>query len=136
MRPLNRIIIHCAATTPQMDIGVATIREWHIARGFSDIGYHYVIWRDGFLEKGRPLEIKGAHAKGHNHDSIGVCLVGGIDEEGKPDSNFTCKQYKTLCQLVEELVEKYDIKQVLGHRDLPGVTKACPSFNAIALFGQ
>lgn len=121
-----------------MDIGAAMIREWHLERGFSDIGYHFVIWRDGYIEEGRPISRIGAHAKGHNSDSIGICLVGGIDEEGKPDSNFTCKQYGALCTLVDELVNdpNLNINQVLGHRDLPGVKKACPSFNAIQLFGS
>lgn len=119
-----------------MDIGAATIREWHLARGFSDIGYHFVIWRDGHIETGRPLERIGAHARGHNSDSIGVCLVGGVNDEDEPEFNYTCRQMGALCNLVDALVEDFDIGQVLGHRDLPGVTKACPSFNAIAFFGS
>jgi len=136
MRELKRIIVHCSATPPSMDIGAETIRRWHLERGFSDIGYHFVIWRDGYIEPGRPIEKIGAHARGHNSDSIGICLVGGVTEDNKPEFNYTCKQMGALCELINALVEDFDIDQVLGHRDLPGVTKACPSFNAIAFFGS
>ena len=77
MRPLNRIIIHCSDTTASQDIKASDIRQWHIERGWSDIGYHFVIRRDGLIDLGRDISTKGAHAKGHNHDSIVVCLVGG-----------------------------------------------------------
>lgn len=74
MREVQKHIIHCSDST----FGdVAEIRRWHIARGFNDVGYHFVIRRDGEVEMGRTLETIGAHCKGHNTNSIGTCLVGG-----------------------------------------------------------
>lgn len=135
MRPINKIIVHCAATKPSMDIGVEEIREWHRERGWGDVGYHYVIRRDGTIEKGRPVEVAGAHARGHNTDSIGICLVGGINEKGDPDANFTYYQYLSLYDLLDEMEEYYGEKvEVLGHRDLPGVSKACPCFDVRSFF--
>jgi N-acetyl-anhydromuramyl-L-alanine amidase AmpD len=129
MREIKRLIIHCAATKPDMDIGVEEIREWHKERGWKDIGYHFVIRRTGEIEKGRPVSQVGAHAKGHNLDSIGICLVGGIDEDGDADANFTFEQYVALEQFVDEAEDYYGDLDVLGHRDLPGVAKACPCFD-------
>ena len=132
MRDITKIIIHCAATKPSMDIGANEIREWHIARDWIDIGYHYVIRRNGTVEKGRDIMQAGAHAKGHNFTSIGICLVGGINEEGEPDDNFTLKQYNSLIQLVKFLEMTFPIDDVLGHRDLPDVNKQCPCFDVRA----
>lgn len=129
MREINKIIVHCSATKPSMNIGVNEIRQWHLEKGWSDIGYHWVITRDGITEEGRPEEKSGAHAKGHNSDSIGICLVGGINETGKPDANFNVAQYLKLESLVDSIKRIYGDIEVLGHRDLPGVTKACPCFD-------
>ena len=76
MRKINKIIIHCAATNPTMDINAATINEWHLEKGWSGIGYHFFIKRDGQIELGRPLETSGAHTKGNNRNSIGICYNG------------------------------------------------------------
>jgi len=130
MRDVNTIVIHCSATPEDMDIGVKEIRRWHLSRGFSDIGYHYVVRRNGSLEDGRHEAIPGAHAKGYNSDSIGVCIVGGLDDDGNADANFSMRQYISLSCIINELLVKYPTAQVLGHRDLPGVSKACPCFNA------
>lgn len=130
MRELNRIIIHCAYTTPRMDVGAAEIRLWHLERGWSDIGYHYVIRRDGTVEAGRPVSEVGAHAKGYNVDSIGICLVGGKGIDGKDDANFTSAQWAALRPLVDELVALYGIRSVIGHRDVSD--KACPCFDVAA----
>lgn len=129
MRKITRIVIHCSATPPTMNIGVEEIRQWHIARGWSDIGYHYVITRNGTVEPGRPIKRPGAHVKGHNRDSIGICLVGGINEKGKPDSNFTFAQFLQLDNLICRLEEEYGKLEILGHRDLPEVSKDCPCFD-------
>lgn len=130
MREINRIVVHCAATPPDMDIGAAEIREWHLDRGWNDIGYHAVIRRDGGVELGRPVEVMGAHAAGYNDDSIAVCLVGGVDEDGEADSNYTRHQWSALERIVGQWMAEYPNAEVCGHRDLPGVTKACPSFDA------
>jgi N-acetyl-anhydromuramyl-L-alanine amidase AmpD len=138
---IRRIIVHCSATKPSMSIGVPEIREWHTAKGWSDIGYHFVIKRGGLVQGGRPVEQVGAHALHHNHDTIGICLVGGVDEEGKPDANFTFMQYRSLDRLVRDLTASYpNIRMtgnyIMGHRDLPGVKKACPCFDVRAFFGM
>ena len=132
MRAIKKIIIHAAATPPSMDVGVEEITQWHKARGFSTVGYHAVIRRDGQVESGRPIEITGAHAKGFNAFSIGVCLVGGINKWNEPEFNFTRHQLASLDALIESYKQEYHDAEVMGHRDLPGVTKACPCFNARA----
>jgi len=129
VREINRIIVHCSATKPSMDIGADEIKQWHLARGWSDIGYHWVITREGITEKGRSEKVAGAHARGHNSDSIGICLVGGIDEDGQPDCNYTAAQYRALNDTINGIYMRHNIHEVLGHRDLPGVTKACPCFD-------
>ena len=92
----EKIIIHCSATRPSQDIGSNDIDRWHREKGWLKIGYHLVITRDGTLELGRDLDEVGAHAYGHNANSVGVCMVGGIDEDGQPDDNFTSEQWNTL----------------------------------------
>lgn len=129
MRHIKQIIIHCSATRPDMDIGVNEIRQWHLQRGFNDIGYHYVIRRSGLVEAGRPVEIAGAHAQGHNFASIGICLVGGNNE-----ADFSYKQYQSLFDLVHNLINTYEGAEVIGHRDLPNVSKLCPCFDVKEFF--
>lgn len=128
MRTINKIIVHCAATPETMDIGAQEIKAWHLQRGWSDIGYHYIIKRDGKLERGRPIDIAGAHARGHNIDSIAVCLIGGVDAHNDPCNNFTNLQKRKLKQVLDFLTLTFDC-EALGHRDLPKVRKACPSFD-------
>lgn len=129
MRQITRIIIHCAATTPDQDVGVDDIRRWHRQLGWRDVGYHYVIRRDGRLELGRDIALAGAHAVGHNHDSIGICLAGGLNRQGVPDCNYTRHQWQRLESLVRDLIKTTPtITDVLGHRDL-NAGKACPCFS-------
>ena len=129
MRDIKKIIIHCAATRPSMDVGVKEIRDWHIkGNGWSDIGYHGVIRRDGTLESGRPIDQPGAHTSGHNKDSIGICLVGGVKEDGKtPESNFTAAQWDTLKRVIHDLLQKFPNATIHGHNEF--AAKACPSFD-------
>ena len=130
MRKINWLVVHTAATRPSMDIGAKEIRRWHKAKGWSDIGYHYVIRRDGTLEKGRPESVVGAHVRNHNSDSLGITLVGGVNENLEPENNYTKAQWVTLEKLLKELSIKYPSARVKGHRDFPGVHKACPCFDA------
>lgn len=137
MRDINAIIVHCAATKPSMDIGVAEIKRWHTdpkpkGRGWSDIGYHYIIRRNGVIERGRPEEETGAHAKGYNANSIGVCLVGGLNNKGEADSNFTAIQFETLWSLIFRLLKKYPEADLMGHRDVS--SKTCPNFDVAAFY--
>lgn len=130
IRSVEYLVVHCAATRESMDIGVEEITRWHRERGWFTVGYHYVIRRDGTLEKGRPDTQPGAHARGFNHLSLGICLVGGVGPDGKTaEDNFTFQQYDALAALLFELTERYPHATVLGHRDLPNVRKACPSFD-------
>src|SRR5690554_2206478 len=119
MRKIRKIIIHAADTPPNMDIGVEEIRDWHVnGNGWRDIGYHYVIRRDGTVERGRSEEVAGAHVYGHNSDSIGICLVGGKPaRHGGPACNFTRAQWIALEDRVRDLVRRYPMVEVSGHND-------------------
>lgn len=117
MRPVNTLIIHCSATKPGADIGAADITTWHQKQGWRTIGYHYVIRRDGTLENGRPEAEAGAHTKGYNASSLGICLVGGLDAYGNPAPLFTAAQMATLKTLIIDLKKRYPIRTILGHRD-------------------
>lgn len=114
-----------------MDIGVREIDQWHRQRGFLKVGYHFVIRRDGTLETGRSLDEIGAHAAGFNSTSIGICLVGGIDDDGNPDANFKPEQWRTLTEVLARLYALHPAATVCGHRDLDP-KKACPSFDVAA----
>ena len=122
------IVVHCSATPEHMDIGADDIRRWHREKGWLDIGYHFVIRRDGELEHGREIDTIGAHVQGHNKESVGVCLVGGTDNELRPEENFTDDQYATLVELLRDLVEEFPNAKIVGHRELDD-GKACPSFD-------
>lgn len=135
MRNLNRIIIHCSATPEGRDVKTDTIRDWHVnKRGWSDIGYHFVIELDGTLVEGRPLERQGAHTKGHNRNSIGICYVGGVEAEKKngkwiAKDTRTNKQIQVLNQLILSLCDNFNIPidNVYGHNEFS--SKSCPSFD-------
>lgn len=138
-RIISLIIIHCSATKPDMDIGAKEIRVWHTApepqgRGWKDIGYNWVIRRDGTIENGRDLdhdgdvfEEIGAHTAGYNAHSLGICMVGGINYKGQPDSNFTPAQWKALERHVRMLKSRYPKATIHGHNEF--AAKACPSFD-------
>lgn len=121
------IIVHCSATPPGMNIGRREINEWHLNKGWSGIGYHYVIRRDGSVELGRDIEEIGAHAEGYNSVSVGVCLVGGVNDKKIPEANYTEAQWKTLVTLLKKLKKKYPSARIIGHNEV--AKKACPSFN-------
>ena len=132
------IVIHCAATPPTMDIGADEIRRWHLNKGWLDIGYHWVIKRDGTVEAGRPHYVMGAHVGKripdrrhvrYNHVSLGICLVGGVVRAGgPPEDNFTSEQWVALHNMVAYMRAEYPDAQVVGHTDLDD-RKACPSFD-------
>jgi N-acetylmuramoyl-L-alanine amidase len=128
-RNIKELIVHCSATPEGKDYSVDTIRQWHLQRGFSDIGYHYVIYRDGSIHIGRDESIIGAHCTGHNTNSIGVCYIGGCASDGKtPKDTRTTEQKQSLVKLLKELKTKYPQASIHGHRDF--ANKACPSFDA------
>lgn len=128
-RNIKELIVHCSATPEGKDYSVDTIRQWHLQRGFSDIGYHYVVYRDGSIHIGRDESIIGAHCTGHNTNSIGVCYIGGCASDGKtPKDTRTTEQKQSLVKLLKELKTKYPQASIHGHRDF--ANKACPSFDA------
>lgn len=127
-RRIDEIIIHCSATPAGRDVGVADIRRWHVEeRGWSDIGYHFVVCLDGRVERGRPLGIAGAHCKGHNRHSVGVCYVGGVDAMCRPADTRTPQQTVALKRLVRALMEAFPRVKVHGHGEF--ARKACPCFD-------
>lgn len=131
MRKLNEIIVHCAATREGQNFTVKQIRSWHLARGWNDIGYHYVIYLDGTIVDGRPLSKTGAHVAGRNTGTIGICYVGGVAKDGKtPKDTRTPAQRKSLESLITQLKGRYpSIKTVSGHNQY--ANKACPSYNVV-----
>ena len=128
-RRIDEIIVHCTATPEGKDYDIAEIRRWHKARGFSDIGYHYVISRGGIIYEGRSVDIAGAHCEGRNLHSIGVCYVGGMTCDNKtPKDTRTDSQKAAMLCLLLELKELYPNAKIYGHNDF--ANKACPCFNA------
>lgn len=123
----DAIFVHCSATKASQDVGVREIRQWHKEQGWLDVGYHYIIRRDGTIEAGRDEGAVGSHARGYNNTSVGVCLVGGIDAKGKPEANFTDAQMESLRALLGELKARYPDAAIMAHHDV--APKACPSFN-------
>lgn len=126
----DKITVHMSFTPPDMDIGYDKLYEWHVEEnGWDDVGYHYIIRRDGVLENGRPVEQQGAHVYGHNENNIGIVMIGGMDENDEPDSNFTFQQYNTLDRLISKLRTRYGDLEIYGHRDLDD-SKECPGLDA------
>lgn len=115
-----KIVIHCSASPHGRGDDAATIHQWHKARGWSGIGYHYVILEDGTRQAGRPEYWDGAHVRGHNSNSIGICLI-GIDY-------FTDEQYSELAALLRELHGRYKGAWIVGHYELDS-GKECPGFD-------
>ena len=128
MRNINRLIIHCTATPEGRDHTVADVTRWHLERGFTDIGYHYLIRLDGTVEDGRHVDKAGAHVKGHNLYSIGIVYVGGCDLKMRPKDTRTVQQKCALRDLIANLRENYPRATVHGHNEFDK-GKACPSFN-------
>lgn len=134
MRRVDEIIVHCTATKEGQDCTVEQVRLWHTmpepqGRGWSDIGYHFLIYLDGTVMAGRPLERAGAHCTGRNLNSIGVCYVGGLAKDGKtPKDTRTPQQKDALLDLLFVLMQNYGVKleNVRCHNEF--AAKACPSF--------
>ena len=134
MREINKIVVHCSATQEGKNISAATIDKWHKKRGWRGIGYHYVIGLDGLIELGRPVEQVGAHVKGHNKNSIGICYVGGVEAERDDDGEWVAKDTRTpeqkesLLMLLKVLKKVHPTATIHGHNEF--AAKSCPCFNA------
>jgi len=135
------IAVHCSATPPHQEIGEDEIRRMHKAKGWEDAGYNVVIRRNGKIDIARPLDAQGAHVRGYNHNSVGVCLVGGVDDDGKAENNFTPIQMDSLELTLHFLFQVYPGAIAKGHRAFFGDTnkdgvidsrdwlKQCPCFD-------
>lgn len=129
-RKITEIIVHCTATPEGREVTVDTIRSWHLANGWKDIGYHYVVGLDGKVRPGRPEAQIGSHVAGHNSGTIGIVYVGGVADDGKtPKDTRTPAQKAALLDLAKALIAKYPaIRRVAGHNQYTNA-KACPSFD-------
>ncbi len=130
MRRITLIVIHCSATRRNQQFTFEMLKACHAARFKGGIGYHYYITRDGQLWPGRHEDEPGAHAKGYNANSIGICYEGGLDADGRPADTRTPAQKHSMIALLRALKADYPDAVILGHRDLPGVRKDCPCFDA------
>ena len=129
MRLVKEIIVHCSATREEQQVSVDTIRDWHLAKGWNDIGYHFYIDLDGTINKGRDIDKIGAHCKGHNRNSIGICYCGGVESDGKtPKDTRTQEQKDSLLNVLKTLKAMYPEAVIYSHSEF--ATKACPSFDA------
>ncbi|MBW7848831.1 MAG: N-acetylmuramoyl-L-alanine amidase [Bacteroidales bacterium] len=135
--PIRRIVLHYSATFPDQDWGVTELRRLHLARGWKDVGYHYVIRRDGRIERGRAEDVIGAHVEGHNTGSIGVCCIGGLERATGKDlgvDNRTPAQIVATTLLLRDLLARHPGAEVLGHRDL--APTQCPGFDVKTWWAQ
>ena len=135
MRSVTLIVVHCSAVRPYQRSSADDIDKWHkerVTHGIhgKGIGYHYVVRRDGSIEKGRPLWEPGAHCVGHNKYSIGICYEGGLDNEGEYADTRTPEQKQALRQLLEELHDKFPKALIVGHHDL-NHAKPCPVYDVV-----
>ena len=141
-RMVDLIVIHCSATKETSRLTPLALDRMHRQRGFNGCGYHYYIERDGKINSMRPSEKVGAHARGYNAHSLGICYEGGLDKNGRAADTRTERQKVSLRALVKVLRQLYPtINRVVGHRDLSadrngdgvitpdGWTKQCPCFD-------
>lgn len=132
-RTITELIVHCSATPEGVDYTVDDIRRWHKQQGWSDIGYHYVVYRNGLIVDGRDVDLIGAHCLkgGHNIHSIGICYVGGVDKDDvkKSKDTRTHEQRAALKAILIDLKRLYPNAKIYGHRDFDK-GKDCPSFDA------
>ena len=129
LKRVDFLVVHASDTRASADIGASEIDKWHRQQGWLSIGYHFVIRRNGVIEKGRPEDAQGSHARGVNQTSLGICMAGGKGDNGKPENNFTPAQFASLHKLLTELRRKHPTAKIIGHRDVPGTKKACPCFS-------
>ncbi|ETX26497.1 N-acetylmuramoyl-L-alanine amidase [Roseivivax isoporae] len=143
MRKIDEIVVHCTATQPDFMSGASTaarraeVKRWHVQLNkWSDIGYHYLIDRDGTLAEGRPLERTGAHVAGHNTGTIGIALFGGHGsaETDAFADHFTPEQDAALRKLIADLEARFGDLKISGHNEY--AAKACPGFEVARWLGQ
>jgi len=132
-RKIDKIIVHCSFSPQNRGDDAHTIDRWHKERWGSGIGYHYVILEDGTIQKGRWVDNAGSHARGWNNHSIGICRIGGMDNDGFATLDATREQIKAIQKLTRLLISDnmYHLlpSDILGHTELPSVNKSCPLMN-------
>lgn len=129
MRRINKIIVHCSATPEGKDYTIDDIYDWHVnGNGWLDVGYHFIVYRDGEIVQGRKMSAVGSHVKGHNHDSIGVCYIGGMDAGNKFAKDTRTREQKASLEKFLRYLSYHFNAPIVGHNDY--AAKACPSFNA------
>ena len=136
-RQVKWLAVHCSATKAGVDITEADIDRMHKSNGWSGTGYHFVIRLDGDIQLGRPLDEDhmlepnevGAHVAGYNSESVGICLIGGLDKNGKAANTFTANQWRSLDLVLRGLRGRWPNAAIRGHRDFPKVAKDCPCFD-------
>ena len=125
-RKIDLVVLHCSATPDGRDVSAADIRRWHLERGFADIGYHFVVRLDGTVEVGRAIGRTGAHCKGYNRHSIGICYIGGADSLLRSKDTRTPQQKLALAMLLEKIRGVYPDAVVKKHKELSATD--CPGF--------
>ena len=133
LREVRKIVIHYSATPITRHVTAGSIRRNHMAKGWKDIGYHWIIDRNGIVWEGRPEGLRGAHCKGWNDESIGVCWIGGLRGDGTPECNITAAQRTAMTALLQLLHRRYPEAELCGHRDL--APTLCPMLDAKAEWG-
>ncbi len=134
MRTINKIIVHCSATQEGRDLDAAEINKWHLKRGWNGIGYHYVVLLDGTIEYGRSIYKQGAHVKGENEGSIGICYIGGVESKRGSNGKWIAKDTRTpeqkesLLLLLKTLKKMHSSATIHGHNEF--AAKSCPCFDA------
>ncbi|SHJ36796.1 N-acetylmuramoyl-L-alanine amidase [Bacteroides stercorirosoris] len=148
MRKIDLIVIHCSATRADRCYTEHDLTADHLRRGFSGAGYHFYIRKNGDIKTLRAIEIPGAHVKGYNGSSVGICYEGGLDADGRPADTRTDFQKHSLRVLVLLLLKDYPGSRVAGHRDLsPDLNhngeiepeewiKQCPCFDAADILSE
>ena len=130
MREIDMIVIHCSASRCDRDYSFESLDRDHRSRGWNGCGYHRYITKDGTVHVGRPYEQVGAHVgPKFNPHSIGICYEGGLNAKGQFADTRTEAQKRSMEALIHELKTRFPKARILGHRDLPGVRKACPCYD-------
>lgn len=147
MRTVHLIVIHCSATKENETFTEMELEKSHRQRGLNGIGYHYYIRRDGNIKSTRPVRKPGAHARGHNLDSIAICYEGGLNQRGVPKDTRTEWQKHSMIVLIRALLTDFPMCHICGHRDLPQIPddnsliepeswlRECPCFDAAREYG-
>ncbi len=120
MNDIKFIVIHCSDTPDDRPVTTEDIHQWHLERGWSGIGYHRIIQRNGIIDYGRPNYWSGAHVKGYNSESLGVCLIGR--------NKFEELQFRALKILLRSFTISYPNARIVGHCELDD-SKTCPNFD-------